>query len=83
MQTASFLGVLKLLFYFFLFYYIFKFIMRLLLPVLVKKAVQHAEDNMRNMHERQQQQTTYQKPANDRPSEKKKVGEYIDYEEIE
>lgn len=54
--------------------------MRLLLPVLLKKAVEKAEDNLRNM---QQGQTSYQAPQPERPRERKKVGEYIDYEEIE
>ena len=82
METASLTGVIRLLFYFFLFYFVFRIAMRLLLPVLLKKAVEKAEDNLRNM---QSGQNSYQspQPETDRPRERKKVGEYIDYEEIE
>lgn len=79
METASLTGVVRLLFYFFLFYFLFRIVMRLLLPVLLKKAIEKAEDNLRNM----QQGPSYQTPQPERPRERKKVGEYIDYEEIE
>lgn len=80
METASLTGVIRLLFYFFLFYFLFRIAMRLLLPVLLKKAVEKAEDNLKNM---QAGQTSYQAPQAERPRERNKVGEYIDYEEIE
>src|SRR5690606_38385093 len=90
MQTASLLGVLKLLAYFFIFYFLFKIVMRLLLPILMKKAVEKAQDNFRRMHDSQQfgDYQSYQEPrdsqsARQRPKSTKKVGEYIDYEEID
>jgi len=86
MQTASFTGVIKAIFYVILFYYIFKFVMRLLLPMLLKKAVQKAEENLKQRG----QQTHYNtgetingNPKAARPNETKKVGEYVDFEEIE
>jgi hypothetical protein len=37
MQTASFTGFIRILFYILAFYYIFKFLAKLLLPLIVKK----------------------------------------------
>jgi hypothetical protein len=58
--------------------------MRLFLPLLAKKVVQKASEHF------QQQQNKYQNNAqqtqtnkSDKPHETKKVGDYIDYEEIE
>lgn len=93
MQVASFSGFIKALFYFLVFYYIFKFLAKLFLPILIKKVVQKAGQNFQH-----QQQNTYntswKKTANNdeiiidkskakNPRETKKVGEYVDYEEIE
>jgi len=79
------MGVLKIIFYILVFYYVFKFIMRLLLPVMVQKTVRHMEETIRN----QAQQYQYQndappaQPKGKYPRETKKVGEYVDFEEIE
>lgn len=92
METASFTGFIKTLFYIVLFYYIFKFVMRLLLPVMLKKAVEKAEENMRQHSQQTYNQTyttgetSYKQPVRDKdakPRETKKVGEYVDFEEIE
>lgn len=88
MHTASLVGVLKLLAYMLIFYFLFKIVMRLLLPILFKKGVEKAQDNLRRMQD-SQQFGGYQQPydnanqPNTRPRSTKKVGEYIDYEEIE
>lgn len=90
MELASFNGFLKMVLYIILFYYLFKFVARLLFPILVKKAVNHAEQNFKRQYDRQHAQ--YQKKEGDvsidpntmpKPRERKKVGEYVDYEEIE
>lgn len=78
------MNVLKTILYILLFYYAFKFIMRLLLPVLVQKTVEKMGETIRN----QQQYQAPQEPATPQPSgkyprETKKVGEYVDFEEIE
>lgn len=87
METASFSGFLRILLYMVAFYYIFKFLARLFLPMLVKKAVEKAGENFQ-----QQQNRQYQNQHNtvntdtlksSRPRETKKVGEYVDYEEID
>jgi len=87
-ETASFTGFIKVIFYLILFYYVFKFLARIFLPILLKKAVQKASDNFTS------QQQSYNSAANtretfrstsnqDKPKESKKVGEYVDFEEIE
>jgi hypothetical protein len=93
MQTASFNGFIKALIYFFAFYYIFKFLAKLFLPLLIKKVVEKASTNFQK-----QQQNSYNgswnKTVNNdeiiiyetkvkNPRETKKVGEYVDYEELE
>lgn len=84
METASFTGFIKVLFWLIVSYYAIKFLFRLLAPMLVEQAVKKAQQTM---YERQQQQYSAprqpERPVEERPSEKKKVGEYIDYEEID
>ncbi len=59
--------------------------MRLLLPFLMKKAIEKAQENLRQQqhrYEQNKQQTAAQ--HNSKQSEKSKhVGEYIDFEEID
>jgi hypothetical protein len=92
MQTASFTGLLETLFYIYVFYYVFKFLARLFLPVLVKKVVEKAGQNFQQQYQSNtyQNQTTsnkdeiiYDTAKNTKPRETKKVGEYVDYEEID
>jgi hypothetical protein len=90
MQTASIPGFIKTLFYIVLFYYAFRFLAKLFLPVLLKKVVEKAGQNF----QQQQQNATWNKTksndeiiidtANAKKSrETKKVGDYVDYEEID
>lgn len=91
MDHASFAGTLKVICYIILFYYIFKFLARLFFPVLVKKAVQKAAQNFEQQRQYQGYQSArtsnndeiiYNANKTDKPRETKKVGEYIDFEEI-
>lgn len=92
MQTASFSGFIRAIFYMIAFYYIFKFLARLFLPLLVKKAVEKAGQNFQQ-HQQQQQSSWHKTSNNDEiiidtansknPRETKKVGDYVDYEEID
>lgn len=85
MQTASIQGVIKILFYFIIFYYVAKFVMRFLAPILLRKAMEKAQQSFRQQQQPQQpreSQTTFESPAGEKPKEKTKVGEYIDFEEI-
>ncbi|GAA4049141.1 DUF4834 domain-containing protein [Flavobacterium chungnamense] len=67
-------------------YYIVKFLARLFLPVIAKKVVEKATQQFQEQAQQQNQQ--YQDNFNtstksDKPRETKKVGEYIDYEEVD
>ena len=93
MQTASFNGFIKAIFYMIAFYYIFKFLARLFLPLLVKKVVEKAGENFQKQQEHAQGSSWKKTPNNDEiiynatnaknPRETKKVGDYVDYEEID
>ena len=87
MQTANFNGFIKMIFWLIIFYYVVKFLAKLFLPVMIKKVVKKAEENFK-------QQQGYNNPnpinkdvsdktQNDKPRETKKVGEYVDFEEID
>ena len=85
MDTASVPGFIRTLFYIILFYYLFKFAMRLLAPYLMQKVAKKAEEHIKKQFEQQQQH--HQSPTQNNEEfpkkEKKVVGDYIDYEEVE
>ncbi len=88
---ASFSGILKTIFYILAFYYIFKFLARLLLPIMVKKVVEKAGENYQRQYQsnynsntnHQQDEFVTSTSKSNKPRETKKVGEYIDYEELD
>jgi len=90
LETASFNGFLRTLLYIVAFYYIFKFLARIFFPILIKKAVEKAGEQFQQQY---QSNTSYQASSkdeiisnnskSDKPRETKKVGEYVDYEEID
>ena len=89
-ETASFNGFLKTLFYIIAFWYIFRFLARLFLPMLVKKAVNKASQNFNRQHnpyQNEQQRTndsiTVDTSRAQKSKEKKKIGEYVEYEELD
>lgn len=93
MQTASFTGFIETICYILLFYYVFKFLARLFLPIMVKKVVEKAAGNFQQQYQSQYQQQQqysskqdeiiYDTAKQDKPRETKKVGEYVDYEELD
>lgn len=93
MQTASFNGFIKTLIYFLAFYYVFKFFAKLFLPLLIKKVVEKAGANFQNQQQNYQDASWHKTTNSDEiiidttqsknPRETKKVGEYVDYEELE
>lgn len=86
METASFQGLLDTILFIIIFYYVVKFLARLFLPVLAKKVVEKASQQFQQQHENyqnQQNQYTTQNKTNEKPKEKKIVGDYVDFEEIE
>ena len=93
MQEASFSSFLRTVFYILMFYYLFKFLARLFLPMLVKKAVEKAGENFQKQQQHSQDATwkkaqhndevIYKETESKNPRETKKVGDYVDYEEID
>jgi len=93
MQEASFQGFIRTLIYIIAIYYIIKFLARLFLPLLVKKVVEKAGENFQKQQQYAQGNPWQKTPNNDeiiidtanakRTRETKKVGDYVDYEEID
>ena len=93
METASFTGFVKTIFYILMFYYVFKFLAKLFLPLLLKKVVQKAGENFQQQQRNGQDNSWQKTNARDEiiydtatvknPKETKKVGDYVDYEEID
>lgn len=93
LQEASLQGFVRTILIIVGIYYAFKFLMRLLAPYLMKKMVEKAGANFKQQYEQfqQQQQPNYSSQgkahvdpsAAKNPRSTKKIGEYIDYEEIE
>ena len=92
-QTASFTGFIRILFYILASYYIFKFLAKLFLPLVVKKVVEKAGQSFQEQQQRAQggvwnqtqskDEVIYTTKNDKNPRETKKVGEYVDYEEID
>lgn len=87
MQEASVVGFLRTILIIIGIYYAIKFLARLFMPFLMRKMIQKAE---KNFQEQQQFYTNQQQQKSDSNSKTKKqapatkkVGEYIDFEEIE
>ncbi|MDG2432441.1 DUF4834 family protein [Flavobacterium sp.] len=94
METASFTGFVKTIFYSLMFYYVLKFLAKLFLPLLVKKVVEKAGQNFQQQQQNYSQDNSWQRTAAKdeiiyntanakKPKETKKVGDYVDYEEID
>jgi hypothetical protein len=93
MQEASFSGFIRTLFYIIAFYYILKFLAKLFLPLLVKKVVEKAGENFQQQQQNARGNSWQKTPNNDeiiidtanakKSRETKKVGDYVDYEEID
>lgn len=81
MQEANFKNLVYTLFWIVVIYNVLKFLAKLFLPIMAKKVVEKAEQQFRNQQE--QYQNTQQNKQDTKPKESKKVGEYIEYEEIE
>ena len=70
-----------------LFFYVIKFLAKLFLPVLAKKVVQKAQENFEkhqnNGFKTSQNDEIITNSNSDKPRETRKVGEYVDFEEID
>lgn len=92
LQTASLTGVLKTLLIIILVYYGFKFLMKILAPFLLKYAADKMEkkfgEAFKQTHQNQtspknEGETVIDSMPDQEPTSNKKVGEYIDFEEID
>lgn len=93
MDTASFTGLIKVIVYFIIGYYVIKFLARLFFPIVIRKVVSKAEESFKQQYQNQQSNSNQNRPSRDEivfdtaksnnPKSTKKVGEYVDYEEIE
>jgi uncharacterized ion transporter superfamily protein YfcC len=83
METASIPGFVRTIFWIIAIYYIIKILARLFLPVIAKKVVEKASQQFQQQQENYQNQNTTQNQTNQKPKEKKIVGDYVDFEEIE
>lgn len=84
MQTAGLNTLLESLLILIIIYYSIKFLARLFLPTLAKKAMEKVAEQFQK--QQQNQYSTNSKNDNlksDKPHETKKVGEYVDFEEID
>lgn len=87
------MGLLKTIFFIFIFVYAFKFLARIFSPFLMKKAAETIKRKAEQQYQGQQNQ--YQKPSvnegetiidkkpGTQQQSKNSVGEYVDFEEIE
>ncbi len=97
METASSSGLIKTIVFIIIGYYAVKFLARLFFPIVVRKVVSKAEESIREQYQSQQQNRTtgaqqnrtikdeilFDNATSANPKSTKKVGEYVDYEEIE
>ena len=92
MDHASFLSFIKTVLIIILVYYLFKFAFKLFAPYLLNKAVSKVSENFQkqqqayqNQNHQQSQQSDFETELkqNKIPKERKKVGEYIDFEEVD
>jgi len=92
MDHASFLNFIKTVVIIILVYYLLKFAFKLLAPYLLNKAVSKVSENFQkqqqayqNQNSQQTQQADFESELkqNKIPKERKKVGEYIDFEEVD
>ena len=97
MQMASFTGLLRTILIILLVYYGAKILMRIFAPYLVRYMSKKMQERFGGQFQQQQQQQQKQQDKNrpkegdtiidkmpqQQPTSDKKVGEYIDYEEID
>jgi predicted Holliday junction resolvase-like endonuclease len=84
MEMASGSSLLRTLAIIILSYYLFKFLIRIFAPIIMQKAVNKMQEKMQEQYKKQQQQqqNTTDQSTHFQSKEKEKVGDYIDYEEI-
>ena len=86
MQEASF-GVFKTIVYMIGFYYLIKFLAKIFLPIIMKSMIHKVQSNLNdeqfNASFDNKSVNINQNNNKENPKSTKKVGDYIDYEEID
>lgn len=82
------MGFIKMIFEIILFYYVIKFLSKLFLPVVIKKVVNKAEQAFQEQYQntqnpQQKDEVIFDASKARNPRETKKVGDYVDFEEID
>lgn len=84
MQEASFPNFVKTILWIVAIYYILKFLARLFFPIMMRKMVEKAQEQFNQQHQNQfDNNDNPNSSTSEKPKEKKIVGEYIDYEEVD
>lgn len=83
MQTAGLAQLFESLVTLLLIYYVIKFLARLFLPTIAKKVVEKAAEQFKEQQKQNASATNHDHLKSDKPKETKKVGEYVDFEEID
>lgn len=83
MHTAGFPQLVRSLLTLFIIYYVIKFLARLFLPTIAKKVVEKAAQQFNEQNTNQQNAVNRDAVKQEKPHETKKVGEYVDFEEID
>ncbi|WP_439151126.1 DUF4834 family protein [Winogradskyella sp.] len=95
-QEASAMGLLRTILIILLIYFGFKILARIFAPLILRFVTKKAEQkfgqqfgefenqsNQRQQHKRKEGETVIDKMPNENKKSNEKVGEYIDYEEID
>lgn len=82
------MGIIRILAIIVIFYYAMKLLARIFFPIVAKKLFEKAEQQFKQQQDQYNQQNSDEKvnptvSVSDKPKEKKKVGEYIDYEDVD
>lgn len=82
------MGIIRILAIIVIFYYAIKLLARIFFPIVAKKLFEKAEQQFKQQQNQYNQQNQNQNvdptiSSSDKPKEKKKVGDYIDYEEVD
>lgn len=83
MQEASLQSFVRTILWIVAIYFILKFLARIFFPIMMRKVVEKAEEQFKQQYQNQQDYTHQSQSKSDKPRETKKVGEYIDYEEVD
>tara|TARA_B100001250_G_scaffold59724_1_gene46536 strand:+ start:2884 stop:3144 length:261 start_codon:yes stop_codon:yes gene_type:complete len=84
-----FMGLFRVILWFFIISYLFKLILRFLAPILIKNFARKMQDRFTRQYETQQNQThkegevIIEKKDNSTKKKSDAIGEYVDFEEVD